>query len=71
MNEWVWSVDRMVLKVGTRSNRTASNAIDAWFTTDLTRIGPEINPDLRCDRPRTNGLSHIDIQSMSVCLYPS
>jgi hypothetical protein len=58
----------MVLKVETRSTRTASNPTDAWFTIDLTRTGPGIDPDLRCDRPQTSRLSHIDIQSMSVCL---
>jgi len=68
MNEWVWSVDGMVLKVETRSILTASCPIATWFTTDLTRTGPGMNPRLRSDRPRTNSLNHIEIQAMSVCL---
>jgi hypothetical protein len=58
----------MVLKVETLSTRTASNPTDFWFTIDLTRTGPGIEPDLRCDRPQTSRLNHIDIQSMYVCL---
>lgn len=68
MNEWVCSVDGIVLKVETRSTMTARCPIATWFTTDLTRTGPGINPGLRSDRPWTNCLSHIDIQVMSVCL---
>jgi hypothetical protein len=58
----------MVLKVETRSTMTARCPIATWFTIDLTRTGPGINPGLRSDRQRTNRLSHIDIQAMSVCL---
>jgi hypothetical protein len=58
----------MVLRVETRSNTTARCPIATWFITDLTRTGQGINPGLHSDRPRTNRLSHIDIQAMSVCL---
>ena len=68
MNERVWSVDGMVLKVETRSTMTGRYPVSIWFTTDLTLTGPGINPGLRSDRPRTNRLSHIDIQAISVCL---
>jgi len=68
MNELVWSIDGMVMKVETRSILTARCLIATWFTTEPTRTGPRINPGLRSDRPRTNRLNHIEIQSMSVCL---
>ena len=58
----------MVLKVEPRTILTARCPIATWFTTDLTRTGPGIQPGLRSDRPRTNSLNHIEIQAMSVCL---
>ena len=66
MKEGVWRIDG--LKVETRNTRTESCPIATWFNTDLTWNGL----GLRCDRPRNNRLSHIDVGTihvrLSVCL---
>jgi hypothetical protein len=65
MKERVRSIDG--LKVETCSTRTESCPIATWFNTYLTCtvLG------LSCDRPRTNRLSHIDIEAIYVRLSVS
>jgi hypothetical protein len=62
MKEGVWRIDG--LKVETRNTRTESCPIATWFNTDLTWNGLS----LRCDRPRNNRLSHIDVGTIHVRL---
>jgi len=59
MNEWVWSIGRIMLTGKNQNTQRKTRPIATLSTTNPIQTGPQVNPGVCSERSRTNRQSHL------------